>query len=198
MLFITVRIISVSGFSNRTECPPGKDITCPFSKMVQPDTSSYWSFVEDFHTKGNMGRVLASVITFETTRKQKGLWAAMTGEVPDLCTFDQVPGVSHKDKYSSQLAGVKSRIEVASIDGFVTLQDLVDIKKWVAEVEGVVDIVDSSKGETVLTFLSAGGDLVTQKVNASNVLSILQSKPIEEIGETTLSRVLEGGNLAKW
>ena len=198
-IFIAANVVSVWTFSNRTtECPPGRDITCPFLKLIQPDTASFSSFVGDLRTNGNVGKLLASAITFETTRMQKGAWAAMTGAVPDLCALDQVPGISHKDKYNAQLDGVTSRLEAASIDGFVTLQDLVEIKKWVADVEGIADISLGSRGETINLFLCAGGDLATDKVKAANVLSILQSEQIEELGETGLFSLLKGFKLGEW
>jgi len=69
---------------------------------------------------------------------------------------------------------VKSQLqERADSDGMITLQDLVDVKIWVADQAGEDPIVGISQGETSLLFIMARGDLNTRLVPVDNVLTCL-------------------------
>ncbi len=58
-------------------------------------------------------------------------------------------------------------------DGHLTLQDLVDIKLEVARLAGVTSLQESSRLETALVFLRAGGDLTSQTVSTNETLRLL-------------------------
>ena len=176
-----------------------KDILCPFLRSVQPDVSGIWKFTSDLSSKGKMDRIMALFVAFDVTKKQKGLWAALTGQVPDLYRLDQVPGVSHPDLYRHQLDEVKEHLEKAvDSDGFVTLQDVVEAKKFVADKVGVKseEMMDSSKFETVLLFLGSGGDLETNKVKVTDLMTLLQGQRPANAGSINVDGLTKGMKLA--
>ena len=169
------------------------EILCPFFKTLQPDTSWSLPFLWDVVFHGNVGVVLAKALIFGAVVAQKGFFTALFGGVLDLERLDQVPGVSHLDLYNSQFEGVSERLNAAAIDGFVTLSDLVEVKKWVAEVNMVDSINIFSQGETVFVFLGAGGNLGEDKVLAADVLRFLQSDwEVKDIGPVNTINLAKG------
>jgi hypothetical protein len=115
---------------------------------------------------------VVKALAFGATLNQQGLWAALTGRAPDVFRLEEVPGISHLDLYQFRLDGVQSRLEARAVNGEVSLQDMIEVKKWVATDTGVSNISLISKGETVLLFLLAGGDK-SKTVPTSTVLNIL-------------------------
>jgi len=156
--------------------PKTESINCPFLKMVQPDTSSIFTFASSCQEKGGMQYMMAMFICFDVTRKQKGFWKALLGHTPDLYALNQVEGISHPDKYSRYMDKTEEMIKTKSNpEGMVSLQDLVDIKKWVAEQEKI-EIGFASKSETVLVFIKSGGDLDTGVVKGSEGWEVVGCK----------------------
>mmetsp|Transcript_11940 Transcript_11940/g.19798 ORF Transcript_11940/g.19798 Transcript_11940/m.19798 type:complete len:221 (-) Transcript_11940:74-736(-) len=181
------------------------EIMCPFIKMINPNTRNLWTFARDFKQNG-VGWTFTLFFTFIITFLQRGWWRALLGYSPDIYKLKEVPMISHTDLYINYFPEVNRRVEDATDgDGMITLQLLVDIKKWIAEQEAtkleklleesnlktLVDykywiakkegiplnrIIDSSKIETVLVFLGAGGNTSTKKVMASSVLKFMQGE----------------------
>ena len=100
----------------------------------------------------------------------------LRGEAPDLRRLDEVPGVSHPDLYGAYPEVVRTRVEERAVDGRITLQDLVDIKIELARRAGVRRIRLSSRLETCLAFMRAGGELRTETVDAEAVLTLLAGR----------------------
>mmetsp|Transcript_23194 Transcript_23194/g.38393 ORF Transcript_23194/g.38393 Transcript_23194/m.38393 type:complete len:191 (-) Transcript_23194:1357-1929(-) len=158
------------------------DIKCPFIRMVQPNTQNLWTFSGDLSANGT-GWLMSFLFSFYISVAQLGWWKALTGHAPDIYRLDQVAGVSHSDLFTKYLNGTTDRVIAArDSDGMITLQDLVRIKKWIVEQEGIEKMEQSSKMETGLVFLGAGGDLETQQVPANDVLDLLNAtRPSGEI-----------------
>jgi len=169
-------------------------ILCPMLNIVQPDTSNSVTLLLDVIFHGNVGALLAKVLLFGAVVSQQGLFAALLGGVLDLERLDEIPGVSHLDLYNSRVAEVTANVTAAAdADGYVTLQDLVAIKQWVAQVQQVNEITSISQGETVFVFLGAGGDLRQNKVLATDVILFLRSEwDPDKIGTVTLLRLWRG------
>jgi len=170
------------------------EILCPLLKTIQPDTSNGLSFIEDLITKGNAGAVLATSFYFNALVLQQGLFTTLFGGVLDLERLDEIPLVSHLDLYNSQTEAVTANLTaMADADGYVTLQDLVQIKKWVAEIQKVDPIGFISQGETVLLFLAVGGDFDENKVLATDVIKFLASEwDADNIGKTSTTLLAKG------
>jgi len=168
-------------------------ILCPFIDVYRPDTSSLSAFVSDCVANG-VDRGFAFTLAFIATKAQSGFLAALRGTAPDVFRLDEAPPVSHLDLYSAYPTEVRNQIASATDGGgSVSLNSLVEIKKWVAERTlgagegpGIV-----SRSETSLLFLKAGGDLSTGMVSADNVLRLLDGDPpVPEPEESINSFVL--------
>jgi hypothetical protein len=162
----------------------------------QPDTSSFGRFVRSCQ-KYNMDYWMAVFVTCQVTIQQKGLMALLRGEILDLYRLDEVPGVSHTDLYSRYLPQARAQAEAAAVDGQITLQDLVAIKEWIAKQEKV-GIMDSSKIETALLFVRAGGNLQTGKVGVADVFTLLQGQRPTGDGEVNFSTLNRARGMARW
>lgn len=169
-------------------------ILCPFFKTVRPNPAKSLTFLWDVVVRGNVGLGLAKTLVFGAVVQQQGFFAALFGGVLDIHRLDQIPGVSHQDLYNSQFQGVSERLlERADDDGYISLQDLVEVKKWVAEVNLVKDIGVFSRGETVFVFLGAGGNLDSNKVLAMDALRFLQSDwEVDDIGSVNAINLAQG------
>jgi hypothetical protein len=169
-------------------------ILCPFFKTVRPNPAKSVKFLWDVVVRGNMELVLAKTLVFGAVVQQQGFFPALFGAVLDIHRLDQIPGVSHRDLYNSQYSGVAERLlERADTDGYISLQDLVEVKKWVAEVNLVKDIGVFSRGETVFVFLGAGGNLDSNKVLAMDALRFLQSDwEVDDIGSVNAINLAQG------
>lgn len=140
---------------------------------------------------------MALFVVLQVTAKQKSLSAALRGETPDLYALDKVPGVSHTDLYRTYLTELREQSETLESDGQLTLQDLVDMKEWVARQEHV-EVIDSSRIETALLFVRAGGDLSTGKVATSDVFELLQGRAPSSKSQVTASTLSKAQKMAKW
>lgn len=140
---------------------------------------------------------MALFVVLQVTSKQKGPFAALRGETPDLNALDKVPGVSHTDLYSSYLTELREQSEKLEIDGQLTLQDLVDMKEWVAHQEQV-DIIESSRIETALLFVRAGGDLAGGKVATRDVFELLEGRAPSRDAQVTSSTLTKAQKMANW
>jgi len=164
--------------------------------MAAPDTSNRRVFVRDCHRHG-MARFMAFLVASQVTSKQQGLWAALRGRAPDVRALDKVPGVSHTDLYNSHRDEVDRRLEKADTDGFVTLQDLVGVKEWIADREQV-EVSEPSRIETALLFVRAGGDLSTGHVATTDVLTLLDGRAPSGGGEVTVTTLRRARKAARW
>jgi hypothetical protein len=172
-------------------------ILCPFFRTLKPNESNSGAFLWDVVVHGKVGVGLAQSLVFGAVVVQQGFWPALWGGVLDLRRLDELPGISHLDLYNSQFAGVSERLlaiaAAADADGYITLQDLVEIKKWVAEVTSVEEINLFSRGETIFVFLGAGGSLKNNRVLATDVLRFLQSVwEIKDIGNVNAVNLAKG------
>jgi hypothetical protein len=176
-------------------------ILCPFFRTLEPNESNSVAFLWDVVVHGKVGVGLAKSLVFGAVVIQQGFWTALWGGVLDLERLDEIPGISHLDLYNSQFAGVSERLlakaAVTAADDangyYITLQDLVEVKKWVAEVNSVDEINVFSRGETVFVFLGAGGNLKTNRVLATDVLRFLQSDwEVKDIGSVNAVNLAKG------
>lgn len=186
--------------------PKTEGINCPFLTIVRKnngdkDFESLLSLVSGC-SKNDMQYIMALVATFENVSKQKGMWKALWGGPLDLYALNQVEGISHPDKYGRYLDDTKKQLEErANSDGQITLQDLVDVKKWIAtEKEGMMveQIIDASRNETALAFLGGGGDIETWTVKAEDVMTFFSGIRPEAMSAIRLSDFSKAVAKAKW
>ena len=173
---------------------------CPFLRMAQPNRTDFWKFVSDCHANG-LGYAEALAVSLHILRQQKGLGAVFKrGETIDMYRLDEVPGTSHTDLFQAYLPAVEGKIkEVADKDGMIRMQDLVDLKKWIAAQEGVKEVSFPSKAETGQIFVRAGGDLDTGLVAASDAIKMMKGERPEKGGVVTFSAIKKANTkLATW
>ncbi|TNE51818.1 MAG: hypothetical protein EP343_02855 [Deltaproteobacteria bacterium] len=171
-------------------------IRCPFLKIAKPTTRGLRNFAKDAK-KAGMDYWMALFVAIQVTWVQKGFWAVVKGETPNIYALHRVKGVSHCDLYASYLPELQTMAKKMEKEGQLTLQDLVKMKQWVAQQEKV-KINEPSKIETALVFVRAGGDLKTGKVRTVDVFDLLQGKAPAKGGTVTVSRMNQARNLAKW
>ncbi len=179
--------------ANKTDEPA---IKCPFLAISNPSMENRKEFVKDVEAFG-MDRTMAKFVAFQITSKQKGFWSALSGDAPDIYSLDHVKGVSHQDLFSKYLTELEEMAKATEIEGQITLQDLVEMKKWVAKQENV-EISKPSKIETSLLFVKSGGNLETQKVFTEDIFMLLRGiKPKRDapINKKLLNKSM---SLAKW
>ncbi|MEM7336198.1 MAG: hypothetical protein AAF490_29225 [Chloroflexota bacterium] len=174
---------------------PADEIKCPFLAMAMPP-SDFQGFVRACQNYG-MSYPMALLVTCQVTTRQKGFLALLKGETPDLHRLDEVEGISHTDLYSAYLSEARTMANEIAVDGQITLQDLVTIKEWIASQENV-SIIDSSKIETALIFLGAGGDLETSLVSVDDVFTLLQGIQPSSYGEVTPAKLAQARKMARW
>ncbi|MEM8903034.1 MAG: hypothetical protein AAGF02_04965 [Actinomycetota bacterium] len=136
-------------------------------------------------------------MTFQVTWKQQGLLAALSNRAPAVDRLDEVPGISHLDLYTTSLAAVRRQLADREVDGRVRLQDLVAIKETIAQRAGV-DIIDSSRIETALLFLMAGGDLETGTVAVVDVLRLLDGEATAPGATVDVFKLGRARRAAEW
>ncbi|MEM6730008.1 MAG: hypothetical protein AAF658_00545 [Myxococcota bacterium] len=151
------------------------EVTCPFLALNPPDTSNLLTFAAGAEDNG-MSYPMALFVGFDVTRKQRGLWAAITLRAPDLHRLREVDGVSHDDRFALFLDELRPLADERAIDGRITLQDLVELKHWVAKRTGVETISEPSRIETSLAFIRAGGDLENWTVTVDDLFALLSGK----------------------
>ena len=172
----------------------GQDILCPFFNNLQPDTSSNAAIVEEVVQRGNVGRVTANFLVYSVFMLQQGPLGLLRGDVLDLQRLDEVLIVSHPDLYTAEIDGVEERLlELADEQGLITIDELFDVKQWVADVTGVNRISTITRSETIALFLSAGGNLDDETIPADNVLRFLRNDwDVQDNGAVTAARVTRG------
>lgn len=173
-----------------------KKFLCPFLTIAQPDTTGYKEFAKSCEEAG-MDYNMAKFVAKDIGARQLGKKAVKEGKTPDLMRLDEVDGISHADLYQKYLEQVAIWMENKEVDGKVTLQDLVKIKQYIARLESV-EIQKSSKIETALLFIGAGGNLENWTVKSSDVLLFLNhdlpSVPIE----VTIKKLRKTRRKANW
>jgi hypothetical protein len=180
--------------------PKTEDINCPFLKMAQPDTSNFLKFASDI-SKAGLQYPMAAFIASDVVVRQKGFWNFLKGEAPDLYALNQVDGISHPDKYNRYNVETEKRLkEAANEEGMVTMQDLIDLKKWIAQQEGISadKIMKSSRIETQILFVGSGGNLETGFVKVQDVLTFLSGTKPESFQELNFTTFGKAEKLAKW
>ena len=111
--------------------------------------------------------------------------------------LDQVPGVSHCDLYQAYLPELHSMAKDREVNNQITLQDLVEMKKWIAEKEEV-EIIEPSKIETALVFVRAGGNFETGKVSTEDVFHVLEGRALENPGIVSMGKMNRARAMANW
>ncbi len=153
----------------------GSPITCPFLAMNPPDTTNMWTFAKGCVSNG-MDYGMALFVTAQVTYQQKGLWAVLRHEAPDIFRLREVAGVSHEDRYIPFRDALRGQANGMAVDGRLTLQDLVALKEWVAREVGVTPN-EASRIETALLFVRAGGSVDDWTVGLENVFLLLSGRP---------------------
>lgn len=175
---------------------PLPTVVCPFLRIVDPDSASAGAFARDCRRHG-MGGWMAHLVTRQVTWKQQGWIAALLNRAPDIERLDEVPGVSHLDLYAAHPSVIREQLADRAIDGMVQYQDLVSIKEVIAELTGV-DISNSSRIETALLFVMAGGVLDTGEVASADVLRLLEGEAIAPGAAITMSTLSNVRRAAEW
>lgn len=176
--------------------PAGEYILCPFLDIAQPDTSSYKSFAQSCSEAG-MEYKMAKFVAKSVGKKQRGKTAVREGKTPDPYRLDEVKGISHSDLYQKHLKDMLIWMGNMEVDGKITLQDLVAIKKRIAELEGV-EVSKASKIETALAFIAAGGDLENWTVKSSDIQLFLSHELPGSPIEVTIKKLRKTRRKARW
>lgn len=79
----------------------------------------------------------------------------------------------------------------------MTLQDLVAVKEWIADTDGV-EVIESSRIETALLFIRAGGDPETGTVATADVLTLLDGRAPAGRGDVTVTSLRRARKMARW
>lgn len=182
--------------NNSQENKPDPAIKCPFLRMAPPDTSNLLRFARDCQKNG-LGLSEALLVGGRIVVAQKGRLALLRGEAPDLYRLDEVEGISHKDLYLPYLPEVKSKVQALSRNGQISLQDLADIKEWIAAQEGV-SVIQSSKIETIILFIRAGGELDSGLIDADDALRMIEGYEPKKSCVVTLKILKEAAKLITW
>ncbi|MEM8974308.1 MAG: twin-arginine translocation signal domain-containing protein [Pseudomonadota bacterium] len=182
-----------------TPKPPegeGRAILCPFLAMNPPDTTNVWTFARGCADNGqaySMAMIVATMVTYS----QKGLLAVLRHEAPNIYRLDQVPGISHDDLYQNFIPELREMAEMRARDGLITLQDLVEMKEWVAEQVGVTP-GEASQTETALLFVRSGGDLEAWTVELEDVFRLLNGQRPEADAVVTPGKLNQAMDQASW
>lgn len=179
------------------DCESGEaKIKCPFLAISKPSMESRTAFVNDVEKFG-MDRTMATFVAVQVGWQQNGLWSVLKGEAPDIYSLDKVHGVTHCDLFSKYLPELEAMAKAKEIDGQITLQDLVEMKKWVAQ-QVQVEISEPSKIETSLLFVKAGGNLETQKVYTEDVFMLLKGIKPKRDAPINIELLDKSKAIAKW
>jgi hypothetical protein len=188
---------SSSTASNKSaESKPEAAIKCAFLRMAPPDTSNMWRFARDCQKNG-LGLLEGLAVGGLVVVGQKGKLALLRGEAPDLYSLDKVKGVSHEDLYLPYLPQVKAKVQALSHNGQLSLQDLAEIKEWIAAQEGV-SVSSASKLETVILFIRAGGELDSGLIDADDALRMIEGYEPKKSGLVTFGSIKQARKLIAW
>jgi len=201
MKYILVLVALVTAIHpSRQEDTRGEsgEILCPFFKAANPNTSSNDNFIYDLSVAG-CDKAFCGPLARGAALYQMPL-QALFGKVLDIFRLDQIPTISHTDLYNNYPEEVTRQINQAITDtsGMIYLQDLVNIKLWVAEQAGVDSPNVFSRGEVIFLFLRSGGDLDTEQVKAANVLTMLSGKFPNQTSRIGILNFLKGSWKADW
>lgn len=174
----------------------GRTILCPFLAMNPPDTTNMWSFTRGCVDNG-MDYSMALFVTVQVTYLQKGMFAVLRHQAPDIYRLDEVPGISHEDLYSRYVPELRELANDLAIDGKLKLQDLVVMKEWVAKQVGVSPN-EASQTETALLFVRAGGEPETWTVDLEDVFLLISGKPPNADAVVTPAKLNAALDHAKW
>lgn len=178
------------------ENKPDPAIKCPFLRMAPPDTSNLWRFARDCEKNG-LGFLEALAAGGRVVQAQKGLLALLRGQAPDLYRLDEVKGISHKDLYLPYLPQVKTKVQALSRNGQISIQDLADIKEWIAAQEGV-SVTRPSKIEAIILFIRAGGELDTGLIDADDALRMIEGYEPKKSGVVTFNTLKQVAKRITW
>ncbi len=180
------------------ECTDGQttQIKCPFLAFSKPSMESRKAFVDDVEKFG-MERSMAQFVAIQVGWQQNGFWSVVKGEAPDIYNLNNVHGVTHCDLFSKYLPELEQQAKALEVNGQITLQDLVEMKKWVAQQEHV-EPNEPSKIETALVFVKAGGNLETQKVYSEDVFTLLRGIQPKRDALINLDLMSQARSLANW
>ena len=191
---------------NEENEPKISDINCPFLKIARKsagrDFRNVWDLASNCSREGLQYR-LALVVGADILAKQQGFCPMLLGRALDLYALDQVPGVSHPDKYGRYMDETIEKLTAAKSpdDDTITLQDLVDVKKWIAtekENMTVDQITKPSKIETNLAFVGSGGNVDTGKTKLQDIISFLQGVRPGSMDTITTAKLGKADKMAKW
>ena len=171
-------------------------IKCPFLAISKPSMESRAAFVDDVEKFG-MDRQMAQFVAIQVGWQQKGFWSVLKGEAPDIYRLDQVHGVTHCDLFAKYLPVLEQQAKAMEVDGQITLQDIVELKKWVANQEKV-EPNEASKIECALVFIKAGGNLETQKVYTEDVFMLLRGIRPKRDAPITIDLMNQARSMANW
>ena len=178
--------------------PGSEAVLCPFLRSVMPDTSSWFSFLADIQA-GGCDWFVGAIIALGVSVEQYGVFNLLFhGAVLDLYRLNIPP--TRLDLYNKFKEDVRSQLLERAVDGYVTLQDLVDVKIWIGEQVGQ-KIESGSQTETTILFIHAGGDSTTKKVRVDVVLDFLQngiSPPAEFKQQVGIFNTLFVNGQSKW
>lgn len=174
----------------------GSVITCPFLAMDPPDTTNMWTFARGCVANG-MTYAMALFVTVQIIFQQKGLWAVLRREAPDIYRLREVPGISHDDRYAPYAAQLRPMAEDLSVDGRLTLQDLVTLKEWAARELDVVPN-EASRIETALLFVRAGGDFVTWTVDLEDTFRLVAGQRPMAAAQVTVGKLSKARKRSLW
>ena len=171
-------------------------IKCPFLAIAKPSMKNRRSFIEDAK-KAGMSQTMAFGATMQVGFGQNGVWSTLLGKAPDIYNLENVHGISHCDRYNRHLEEVERMLKEREISGQVTIQDLVEIKEWIAKQEGV-EVNSASKQETALLFGYAGGNIATKKVFTEDLLLLMNGLPPTRGGTMDVALFNEAQGIAIW
>ena len=101
--------------------PAAGPIHCPFLAMSPPPAADLVRFVRGAAANG-MSVPMAAYVAVDVTARQKGWPAVFRLEAPDLGRLDEVPGISHDDRYGAFLPRVEELARARESGGRLALQ----------------------------------------------------------------------------
>jgi len=162
---------------------PDVRILCPFLRMINPnkthDAESFIQITTHFGFAPDIAGPFNALVA--------GNQGLPKGSAVDIYKLAEAGGTSHPDLYFLHFDEVKKETEARAKNGWVTYQDLVDIKvKVVAKAAGILpcNIDSQSKAETQFSYLRSGGNSLNftsppYQTNASEWLRFIQGYAVE-------------------
>ncbi|MFT7519615.1 MAG: hypothetical protein ACI9MC_001757 [Kiritimatiellia bacterium] len=104
------------------------EVSCPFLAMAPPGSGDLWTFACGAESNG-MNLAMALFVGAQVTYQQRGVAAVLRLEAPDLHRLREVPGISHDDRFALYLPELRERTDEIAVDGRITFQQLVELKR---------------------------------------------------------------------